>query len=455
MNSRSATLIAAPHVARDRPALDIPRLLFLLGVLTASSDLFMAWNVGGFTLRAHQLLMVVPFAYAVGVGFFGKKIELPLGGLALYAWLIFIFAFIPNTVFISRSLGYAAWLLIDVTAIFLAVQLFDDFKWLQVLLRWYVIAFLFISIVGLAQLVLGLGHLPAPYVRQWLIYRMWPRLNGFSYEPSYFATYMLMGWVFCAWMVEKGSYLVSEKLVRITLITSTLAIILSTSRIGWTLMSVWVFGYAIRRVMSWRTVTFRLGNWVLVLNIVMLTFAGLGAAALYKSDRLIGFFASGTGLFGTAAHSVEDRKNRMWETFELFKKSPLVGYSLGGIAPAIREQNHQTAIRSNLDLKAYEGSSVFVEVLAASGIIGFLPFVGYILILIIKPSLLALARPEPVRTTLLGLVWALVMELLALQFNQNILRPYLWFHIAILSAAYATIRSARVSGSGAVAARFS
>src|SRR5690349_377664 len=135
----------------------------------------MAWNIGGFTLRAHQLLMVVPFAYAVGVAFFGKKIELPLGGLALYAWLIFIFAFIPNTVFISRSLGYAAWLLIDVTAIFLAVQLFDDFKWLQVLLRWYVMAFLFISIVGLAQLVLGLGHLPAPYVRQWLIYRMWPR----------------------------------------------------------------------------------------------------------------------------------------------------------------------------------------------------------------------------------------------------------------------------------------
>jgi hypothetical protein len=51
--------------------------------------------------------------------------------------------------------------------------------------------------------------------------------------------------------------------VRNTLSMSTLAIILSTSRIGWTLMSVWVFGYAIRRVMSWRTVTFRLGNWVL------------------------------------------------------------------------------------------------------------------------------------------------------------------------------------------------
>ena len=38
------------------------------------------------------------------------------------------------------------------------------------------------------------------------------------------------------------------------------------------------------------------------------------------------------------------------------------------------------------------------------------------------------------RYILISLVIALIMELVILQFNQNILRPYLWLHIAMLSA---------------------
>src|SRR5262249_40687611 len=136
--------------------------------------------------------------------------------------------------------------------------------------------------------------------------------------------------------------------------------------------------------------------------------------------------------------------------------SPFIGYSLGGIAPAIREQKHDTAIRTNLDAKQYEGNSVFIEVLAASGVIGFVPFVVYLITLLVKPSVLALASPEPIRGVLLGLVWGLAIELVALQASQNILRPYLWFHIAIVSAAYAATRaSVPVPASTLAAARVS
>ena len=430
--------MAAPNTAHDaNPRMGLARTLFLFSVLTASSDLFLVWNVAGFTLRAHQVLMIFPLAYVLGVTVSSKKIRLPIGALPLYAWMVFIIAFVPNTVFLSRSIGYAVWLLIDVSAIFLAVQLFDDLRSLEILLKWYVRTFLAISIVGLMQLVLGLCHLPAPYAR------MLPRINGLSYEPSYYATYLMMGWVLCAWMIEKGSYFVPQNLVRVTFISSTLALVLSTSRLGWMLMALWGCGYFVRRVMRWKPVTLGLGSWLLVVNLFAASLAGFVVVATHESDNILRSFAAGLGVFGAPSHSVDERMQHMWMTLELVQKNPFMGTSLGGIAPAIREQQHETAIRSNLDTKPYEGNSIFVEALAASGVIGFLPFVAYVLMLLIKPSLLASACPEPLRTVLSGLVLALGMELLALQFSPNILRPYLWFHIAIVSAAYATIHASR------------
>jgi hypothetical protein len=430
----------AGRVATSDPAMDVARLAFLVGLGTASFDIFLAVQVGGFTLRAHQALLAIPFAYVMGMAFTQKRIRVPLGGIALLAWVVFILAFIPNTSFVARSAGYAAWLLLDVLIVVLAVQLFDDTKWLKVLLRWYVASFLVVSMVGLAQLVLGLCHLPAPFVRQWLIPGRWPRLNGFSYEPSYYATYLLMGWVFCACLIEQGSDFLSRKLVYTTFYASTLALVLSTSRMGWAMVGLWAGAYVFRSVPRWRTPRLSLGGWLIAMNLIGALVAGVGFVAAFKADRAVRFLAGGTGLFGTPAHSVNSRESRMAETLDLVRKNPFVGHSLGGVATAIGEARWEDVKSRNEAAKGQEGMSVFVEVLAASGVIGFVPFVVYILTLLIRPARLAARLGKPYSSVLGGLTWALAMELLILQFNQNVLRPYLWFHIGVLSAVYAALR---------------
>jgi len=150
-------------------------------------------------------------------------------------------------------------------------------------------------------------------------------------------------------------------------------------------------------------------------------------------------FAGGTGINGTPSQSVDDRARNLGYTIEIFQRSPLIGYSLGGVATAIGAMQG-ARITGNNDAKHMEGGSVFVEVLAASGAIGVIPFVLYLVALIRRPLVAARQTDAPTREVLSGLVWALCMELIILQFNQNVLRAYLWFHIGVLSAAFAAVQ---------------
>jgi O-antigen ligase len=420
-------------------AIDVGRLAFLVGMVTASFDIFMVINVKGFALRPYQILLPISLAYALGQAFSDKKLRAPLGILALIVWILFILSFVPNTPLLLRSAGYAVWLLLDALVIVLAVQLFDNLKWMTILLRWYLGAYLFISAVGLAQFVLGVAHLPAPYVRQWVFPGIWPRINAFTFEPSYFATYLIMGWVLSAWLVERRSDILPKRLLHLTFYASTLALILATSRLGWAMMMLWGAGYACRRVQRFAPIHLSLRTWALTVNAVVLLTAGAAVLAVYKADRVFELIAAGTGLFGTPSHTVQQRQNVLHQTIGLFKKSPLVGYSLGGIAPALGAERWER-VQSQEAAKSHEGMNIFVEVLTASGIIGFIPFVVYILTLLIAPFWLARRCGEPYRPVLTGLVWGLVMEFIILQFNQNILRPYIWFHIAVLSSVYAVVK---------------
>jgi len=117
--------------------------------------------------------------------------------------------------------------------------------------------------------------------------------------------------------------------------------------------------------------------------------------------------------------------------------SPLIGYSLGGISSALGELRG-SPVTSLALAKQNGGMSVFAEVLAASGIVGFIPFMIYIAQIILKPLKLARIGISPeIKILLRAMAFSLLFELFILQFNQNILRPYLWLHISILSSIYA------------------
>jgi hypothetical protein len=181
----------------------------------------------------------------------------------------------------------------------------------------------------------------------------------------------------------------------------------------------------------------------LVPSLLMLVFisaiSSVTAMALQRNPMVMLMFLNGTGISDTAAHSVLEREGSFEKTLQVFADHPLIGRSLGGISSAIANLNGET-VHSFEESKGFEGMSVFAEALAGSGVFGVIPFVWFLIVTIQKP--LRIARvTSPFHSSILhAFVRSLIFAWAILQVNQNILRPYLWVHLAMLATVYASAR---------------
>ena len=423
-------------------------LVAVLILLTSSFDIFLILNAGG-NYRFCQMIAPALIVLAIVKARWGWKIP-TLGIVPLGIWLLAQVLFIPVTSFWPKSLAYCVWLLLNIGLMFAYVQLFsDNQRALCTLLRWYVYSFGLIAAFGIVQFILPLVGLPGPLVKQWWIPGSLARANGFSYEPSYFATYLLIGFVFVGSLRRARSTLLSSRALLGIWGLTAVGIVVSSSRMGIVFLLIDVF---LAQVRPWLSVAGDIGRSRIVpsklrrlipsLALATLVVALLAGAVTILENRpaITLMFLNGTGVSGTAAHSVIEREDSLEETVAVFLEHPVIGRSLGGVSSAIAEREGET-IHSFEDSKNFEGMSVFAEILAGSGIVGVVPFLCFIAVTIWKP--LALARTtQPFYSSLLcGLVRSLVFAWAILQFNQNVLRPYLWIHLAILAAVYAAARA--------------
>lgn len=406
-----------------------------------SSDLI-ALRPGGFTLRPSDALMAVAVLLALPEALGGLNFRWPIGFGFLLMWTVFVLIFVPNTPFLMRSIGYAAWLLLDVAFVFAAVQIIDRRAKLALILRWYALSFGVLAAFGLLQFFLPFAGVHPPLVRQWWVPGRLARVNGLSYEPSYFAGYMVVGWVFVTSLIRHGSGLLSRRTFRVLAILTSLVLIVSSSRSGWVIMLAWSTWYLFQ---SLKRKPVRL-----VAAGALLVAIGFGAVYEVQVNRQeTQTFLSGTGLMGTASYSVEGRLRRFENTLSVFSENPVVGVSLGGIVPAIAAQHGRLNVhQSGSKRQADQSQGTTAEALAASGIFGFPFYALYMLGLIWKPRRLSAASPE-----LRALVNSFITAMIVMQIQANILQGYVWLSIALLSACYAVLQGIRVRvGTGFAAA---
>jgi hypothetical protein len=411
-------------------------LLLILALFVVSGDIFFVFHVEGFTVRIFQLCIIpVIFVGTLRLLRDPRSKQWPIGIKPLMVWALFMLVFIPNTTFVPRSVGYVAWLFLDILLVIgLTGVLNSDGKLLK-LLRWYVYSFAFCAVFGLVQLFTPLVGLPGIFVQQWWFPGMLPRINGFSYEPSYYATYMLTGWVFIDYLRYRNVFLVRR--MNLIFWLTTAAILLSSSRLGWSIMIVWVairVSWHIRElgiVIPWKSIA-------PATLIVALLIAGVMSHYHLDTEDL-SFLGTGLGLFGSIeTHSTDTRLGTAMETLDVFFHHPIIGVSLGGVATALGG-NRNSSITDQDSTKENEGVCVTAEVLAASGIFGFIPFVFYMYGLMWTP--IHLTDTSDLGVCVKSLTWSLIMVFLALQFSPTILRAPFWLHIAILSASYRVFRS--------------
>ncbi|MGI8959613.1 MAG: hypothetical protein ACR2IV_07620 [Bryobacteraceae bacterium] len=368
-----------------------------------------------------------------------------LGALPVFAWLLVQLFFSPVTDFWPKSLGYCFWLLLDLSLMFSFVQLFSDNRRALIsLLRWYLYSFGIVSAFGIIQFLLPLAGLPAPLVADWWVPERVARVNGLSYEPSYYASYLVIGFVLAAALRHSQLRGLNPKTTRAIYWLSASAIVLSSSRMGIAFLLLDVISYPAKELLYLakhpRRFLFAPSRFKKLLPLAI-SFGVLGLAAfgtikfVKGNPEIVTMLIAGTGVYGATAHSVVAREDSFNDTLTVFEQHPWIGRSIGGVSSAIAELRGEQ-ITSFKESKPFEGMSVFAEALAGSGLIGILPFVVFLIATIYKPVKLARSTPLFYSVWLRALVRALLFELAILQLNQNILRPYLWIHLAILATVY-------------------
>jgi hypothetical protein len=417
--------------------------LLVISFFTASFDVLFNFSLGG-SLRLCQILMIgvciAAFARVIQEG----RVLWPRGSTSLALWMFVQAMFIPLSGVVTIGLEFFALLLFTVAGVFAIVQLYGESDHLESLMRAYLLSYIFIASFGLVQFALPVLGLPSPLVQQWIVHGRLARISGFSYEPSFFVTYLFMGWIMLIELRVSKASITQGRAWKWATLMVTAALFLSTSKTAWVFMLVELLARgtppawrAARRILAelrHGRVRIRIPGRLFVLNAILLcVLLLLGARVVSKLVADPAIFLSGTGLAGQPAHSLGTRMGVFVQTLEAYKEHPFIGRSLGGVSIYI-------ASRGGVDVTTMEGVRKFwgfpviMDVLVASGLFGFIPFLVFLYANTFGALRLAAQYwPQERARWLRALARAMIFEWLLLMVDQNLLRVYLWFHIAMVA----------------------
>jgi hypothetical protein len=408
-------------------------------IIFISSDIFLIVEISEATIRFSHIVFSVLFILWIIYSFFSKSFRIAPDKSYLPLFLFCLVSFISslNSLFALKSLIYSLWTVFSALTVVFLIWFtgHNKLRNLDWILKVYFYSFFALSIFGLYQVLLPflIGD-KTPFVKQWWQQYTIARINGLSFEPSFFATYLLMGcfiW-FILWI--RNNDIIKYK--SIILITVSLVVVLSSSRIGW-IGIVMMMAYGLYELIGYYIVNrkFTVQNIKFFITLSIIVLVGMIAfLVIITHQETFKFLFKGTGLFGTTEFTYSMRNDRMIETFKVFVDKPaniIIGVGPGGVGAYINQDPE-----SFKNLWSTEPNNITAEILASVGIIGFAVFAWFIAD--IFKRLWVLYKNNNIidryKTVCLALFSGLAIELIILQFNQNYLRPYLWLHIGICIA---------------------
>jgi hypothetical protein len=413
--------------------------LFSACLFTASFDIFLVFNLGG-TIRFAQLIMLLVCLGALAKAAMEGRVLWPAGGTWLALWFVLQVSFLPLSVDLAFGVRYLAFLFYTLACFYAVVHLYGRSSFLELLMKAYLGSYVFIAVFGIFQLVSPSLHLGSYFVTQWILHGVIPRINGFCYEPSYYATYLFMGWITLVDLrASKAKLTAGRKWYWLTLLVGG-ALFLSTSKTAWLFMIIEGCARGIPFLLQWMKSIFRrlsrgdlrikLPRWRFFFAALFMVVTIAKSLTALNNTIDLNIFLAGSGLNNSASHSVSIRADQFRETVMVFKEHPFIGLSLGGVSSRLA-QIHGIVN----DGKTYLGFPVIMDLLAASGVIGIIPlllFLGINTVGMIKP--IRRQWPDERAKWLRALVRATIYELLILSVDQNVLRLYVWFHLSIAAA---------------------
>lgn len=416
-----------------------PRTTLVLLLATLSCDQVLTFRAGAsFNLRlAHlcALALVLRLVFArLGTGR-GWRLPLrPLQPLFLYLLVACVGAFWSAN--LPKTVGYLAWALADVGVLFaLIFELARTEEGFRFVRRAWCTGALVAAGFGLTQLALGFAHLPVPLSVQRL--GEFPRINGFNYEPAYYALYLeSVAAVYLGRFVRGGEGAGKAGALGLFLLVPAA---LSMSRSGWLGMGLllgYVTVHGIRRASP---------------RALLAVVAALGLAISALGTALPQRFLAQAPKMAAMALDVHERSSTaprlgmLGQAVEIFRRHPLLGVGLGGFGGYVVEHPELLLDHSTPDPASIVTSNLWLEIASEIGILGVGLFLWFLLSLL--AALWRAGRFTDTETAGWrdGLMISVALVFFVLfNFNQTLWRLDVWVLLALAWALAARFRAPQV-----------
>lgn len=433
----------------------VSRAILLLVMLTLSWDVFGVLELGPITLRICQLFIVCLGLYLGFEVLVGRRRKVTVSAPIAYPYIALClvgFCSVLVSLDVTKSLLYSVWLVFNgFFFVFVTANVVGtDVRSANWALTAYMWSFIIMSLLGIFQATSAIGGVALPFVKAWIVPGVLARAPGFNYEPSYYATYLTLGFVLTGRLATISSPFYSRKLMALTHMLTFIALVLSTARAGIVVIALF-YGYTLleQAYMMYRgqfNINFS-RQMVVLIGAFSTIIVALSATGLI--NQFVRFFTDLNATFINS--SFAPRLKTIYEAIDVFLERPILGVGIGGLGA------YQTDIERTLFDRALPlplignwqrtGSNITTEMLAEIGLLGLVCFT----VVMVQFCLLGFRRmrtsSSPTYSVpIQGIILALVFELVILQFNQNILRTYLWFHIGLglgIFKAYTTLGEER------------
>jgi len=420
--------------------MNLSLFLLILVVSTAPFDTtLILWENP--TVRFTQLALVILVAY----------LALARKRVVFNRLVLFVLAFwIADVISLSthsintKSVGYNIWCFLDFLLLTSLQTVLNSKDAIYKFISLYLKIFQFNSIVGIVQFLgslIGLGDYLA--VRTWWIDGFLARPNGFLYEASFYAAYIQMGYILSFYLylnLRRANNHISLELLKNTAILCGIAIVLSGSRLG--MLSTFIASSLILLIYQSSSAHYKKSRCKSrIIRLIYLSHLCVLLTVIFVISLDSMRFLGGTGVLNSSAHSVGTRWEGVLPLWESFRGNIFLGIGLGNLSSLFI--NPLYSISSFSDYKI-EGTSVFLEVLAGTGLAGFTLLICFLIRICsfkkIRSMMLTSCSISPLTDKsdfdfaqiVPALSIGLITMLFLLQFAQNILRPYLWAHIGLL-----------------------
>jgi len=417
----------------------VKKILLFLAVFSVSFDIFLVFKIGEATVRFSNLAVlmlgiVVVFEKLLRRNFVLKYVKYPMVPLVLFTAVSFL-SVIGSEWFLKSSITAFYALFNLIFYVWLIAELVKNEKDALFLTKIYLGSFLFVAAFALVQFVLPFVGIRPPLAGAYLEFMSFvPRVNAFSYEPTNLATYLAPGLFLALFMAIKGSKLVNRWFLNVAVVVLFAAVVLSTARVGWLAAAISLVALIppILRMIARGKIkipAFR------VCVSFFLIFLFVLPAFIYLKDDFLGLVKSApSGVSATC------RTQGAIYVFQVFKENPILGVGVGGVGVYMNNRPQEFILEkmcaNTSSIWSITTSTVAAEILASTGIIGFLIWL-WLLWRIFKfawdkKNNILISRDW--RIIMEGLLWGFVVQIIVLQFNQNFFRNYVYLHIGMIVA---------------------